>query len=177
MTRVFVCVVSLAFLTFQSGCEKAISTAGTPSTPAAVSAPPPDTHAHVHPTEGPHGGSLVELGNEEYHAELIHDDAAGTVTIWILDSAAKAMVAIDATTVTINLKHDGQGEQFELKATPDTADPAGKSSRFVSSDKELAEDLDHEGNEAQLVLTINGKQFRGALAHSHGEGGHEGHDH
>ncbi len=27
---------------------------------------------HAHPSEGPHGGDLIELGNEEYHAELIH---------------------------------------------------------------------------------------------------------
>lgn len=32
----------------------------------------PDEHAHAHPTEGPHGGDLIELGNEEYHAELVH---------------------------------------------------------------------------------------------------------
>ena len=32
----------------------------------------PDEHAHAHPSEGPHGGDLIELGNEEYHAELVH---------------------------------------------------------------------------------------------------------
>jgi hypothetical protein len=32
-----------------------------------------DPHAgHAHPTHGPHGGDLIELGNEEYHAELVH---------------------------------------------------------------------------------------------------------
>lgn len=28
--------------------------------------------SHAHPTHGPHGGDLIELGNEEYHAELVH---------------------------------------------------------------------------------------------------------
>lgn len=124
---------------------------------------------HAHPSEGPHGGSLTELGNEEYHAEIVHDDAAGTVTIYMLDSAAKEMVPIESTELTINLKHDGRGEQFKLMASADTSDPAGMSSRFVSTDKELAEDLDHDGSEPQLVVTINGKQYRGAIAHDHDE--------
>jgi hypothetical protein len=35
--------------------------------------PNEDPHAgHAHPSHGPHGGDLIELGNEEYHAELIH---------------------------------------------------------------------------------------------------------
>lgn len=35
--------------------------------------PNQDPHAgHAHPTHGPHGGDLIELGNEEYHAELVH---------------------------------------------------------------------------------------------------------
>ncbi|MEX2170824.1 MAG: hypothetical protein WD851_16020 [Pirellulales bacterium] len=122
---------------------------------------------HAHPTTGPHGGSLIELGNEEYHAELVHDDAAGTVTIYVLDSAAKASVPIDATDVTINLTHDGQGEQFKLTASADQGDPTGKSSRFVSSDAELAKDLDREDAAPQLVITINGKPFRGAVEHEH----------
>jgi len=129
---------------------------------------------HDHPTEGPHQGSLIELGNEEYHAELVHDDAAGTVTIYLLDSAATVAVPVDAKQLQINLSHDGEAEQFELLATPEAGDPPGKASKFVSSDAELAEELDHEGVQAQLVVSIAGKQYRGAIEHDHD---HEGHDH
>ncbi len=144
----------------------AMETAGPPATVDA-------SHDHAHASEGPHGGGLIELGNEEYHAELVHNDDAGTVTIYILDSAAKAAVPIDASEVIINLKHDGKGEQFKLPASAEQGDPAGKSSRFVSSDAELAEDLDHEASEPQLVMTISGKQYRGAVAHDH-DHDHEG---
>ena len=35
--------------------------------------PDEEPHAgHPHPSHGPHGGDLIELGNEEYHAELVH---------------------------------------------------------------------------------------------------------
>ncbi len=145
-----------------------------------VSAPPPATvDVHNHPTEGPHHGSLIELGNEEYHAELVHDEDAGTVTFYLLDSSAKNAVPIEAATLLVNLTHDGQAEQFSLAAHPQVSDPSGKASRFNSSDAELAEELDHEGVEAQLVVSIGGKQYRGEIHHDHDhEGhGHEGHGH
>jgi hypothetical protein len=131
-------------------------------------------HEHEHAREGLHGGSLIELGNEEYHAEIVHDDQARTVTVYLLDAAAKASVPIDTTDMTINLKHEGRGEQFKLAAAPDQSDPQGKSSRFVSSDAELAEDLDREDAGAQLAVTINSKPYRGAIEHHHG---HDEDDH
>lgn len=135
--------------------------------------------AHAHPSEGPHGGALVELGAEEYHAELVHDDQA--VTFYILDGKAESLVAIDASEVAVNLQHDGQGKQFKLAAKPQSQDAEGKSSRFVSADAGLAQELDHEHGDAQLVATIAGKQYRGKIEHHHGHGAHdhegEGHDH
>ena len=154
-----------------------------PETPGTVTTGPPDTmgsiddHAgHAHPTEGPHHGDLIELGNEEYHAEILHDEDAGTVTIYVLNGAATEQVPIEATEVTINVKHDGKPEQFKLSASPDNNDPQGKSSRFVSSDEELAHHLDEEGAEPRLVLTINGKSYRGVITHDHHHD-HEGHAH
>ncbi len=133
---------------------------------------------HGHPEEGPHDGSLIELGNEEYHAELVHDDAAKTVTIYLLDSAAKMAVPIEATELLVNLTHDGSAEQFSLAASPLSTDPSGKSSRFVSTDAELAEDLDLEDVEAKLIVSIGGKQYRGAIEHDHDhEEHHDDDDH
>ena len=83
-------------------------------------------HAHAHPTEGPHHGALIELGREDYHAELVHDEAANTVTIYILDGAAKDAVAIEAKQLTLNLLVGGKPQQFQLAAMPQSADPEGR---------------------------------------------------
>ncbi|MCA9051206.1 MAG: hypothetical protein KDA89_20860, partial [Planctomycetaceae bacterium] len=162
-------LVLLSLTCLGVGCQDA---ADSPAGSTKISELPPDTladhdHAHDHPTEGPHHGDLVELGNEEYHAEVVHDDDANGVTIYILDGAATGQVPIDAAELTINLTHDGQPEQFVLKAAPDGDDPEGKSSRLVSDDKELSEDLDAEGVEPKLVVEINGKSYRGTIEHSH----------
>ena len=127
---------------------------------------------HDHPEKGPHGGPLVELGKEEFHAEVVHDEAGGSVTIYVLDSKAKTAVPIDAKELTINLKHDGKGEQFKLAAQPQDSDAKGKSSRFVSKDKELVGDLDAKGAEARLVIDIKGTSYTGDLHHDH-DGGKE----
>ena len=143
-------------------------------TPPTVSTPPPATvELHDHPTEGPHGGGLIELGSEEYHAELVHDEATGRVTIYLLDSAAKSAAMTAAAELKVNLSHEGQAEQFVLVANPQAGDALGTASRFESTDPELAEELDHEGVKAQLVVMVGGKQLRGEIHHEHD--GHEGH--
>jgi len=135
-----------------------------------------DHAGHAHPSEGPHHGSLIELGNEEYHAELVHDEASGTVTIYVLDGAATQAVPIAATEVTINTRHEGKPRQFQLAASPDEGDTQGNSSRFVSEDAELGEHLHAEDAGAKLVLSIDGKSYRGEIRHDH-DHDHAGHDH
>ncbi|MEM8669285.1 MAG: hypothetical protein AAGG48_17310 [Planctomycetota bacterium] len=157
-----------------AGCSNDKSTGPEAAGPPNTTDSHDDHGGHAHPSEGPHHGDLIELGNEEYHAEILHDEDAGTVTIYVLNGAATEQVPIDATEVTINAKHDGQPEQFKLAASPDANDPQGKSSRFVSIDGELAHHLDEEGAEPRLVLSINGKSYRGTIAHDHD---HDGHDH
>ena len=152
------------------GCGDTSNTGST----GTVATPPPadDDHAHAHPSKGPHQGDLVELGNEEYHAEIVHGDG-GEVTIYVLDSAAIKAVPIDATKLVINTAHEGDAEQFELPAAPDAGDPDGKSSRYRLRDEHLAEDLDAEGTIAKLVLTINSKQYTGKIDHDHEEHDHD----
>ncbi|MBI1246736.1 hypothetical protein GC197_02685 [bacterium] len=129
---------------------------------------------HAHPTEGPHHGALIELGNEEYHGELVHNEETGKVTVYLLDSAGKTPVAIASPDITINLKHGGEASQFKLAAVGASD---GKASEFSSDEPAMAEALDAEGAEGQLVVTINDKQFRGSIAHDHDHDDAHGHDH
>ncbi|TWT66756.1 hypothetical protein Pla123a_46440 [Posidoniimonas polymericola] len=160
-------------LSLAAACLLGVATAG--CGPQATTTPNPgDAHAeHVHPTEGPHHGALAELGEEEYHAEIVHDDDAGKLYVYLLDGAAKQAVSIDAEEITVNLSHDGKPEQFKLVADPEEGDATGGASRFSSSDAELLEEIEHDHADGQLVVSINGSQFRGALPHHD----HDDHDH
>ena len=144
-----------------------LATAGCGSKPAEQAAES-GHEEHEHPSAGPHGGELIELGNEEYHAEIVHENEA---VVYLLDGAAKSAVAIDAPEMVLNLSHDGKAEQFKLSPSRDAQDPQGKASRFTANDPELVADLKEGHAEVQLVVTINGTQFRGKLEHEHeGEG-------
>ncbi|HEV7283144.1 MAG TPA: hypothetical protein VGN57_23260 [Pirellulaceae bacterium] len=167
-----------AALLFPFGCTKTNET-------VVVDGAPPTLpggehgHAHGHAAHGPHGGEIVELGSEAHHAEIVHDETAKSVTIHILDASAKAAVPIEATDVTINLTHEGEPMQFKVPASPEADDPAPLTSRFVSTDAALSEELHHAHDDAALVVLISGKQYRGKLVHDHDHEGHdhEGHDH
>jgi len=125
-------------------------------------------HAHAHPTEGPHHGSLIELGREDYHAELVHDDKTDTVTIYILDAAAAKAVPIAASQLTLNVRAAGAAQQFPLTAQPQSTDPAGASSAFAATDKQLCKLLDAKGSSGRLNVEIAGKRYVGRVeSHSH----------
>lgn len=170
-------VVALLTAALLVGCGSEPEKAASDDVPDMPPATVETGEGHDHPTKGPHGGELIELGNEEYHAELLHpaghdEGDAEVVTVYILDGSAKKTVDIEATEITMNLKHDGKPEQFKLAASPDAGDAEGKSSRFISRDKELLEHFREEEIECRLVAMINGKSYNGQLHHHH-----DGHEH
>lgn len=131
-----------------------------------------DGHAHgeaghSHSTQGPHQGHLIELGLEEFHAELTHDDASQTTTIYLLDHAAKEPVAIPDAQIMLNLVIDGQPMQAALAATPQEGDPAGQSSRFSVMDEQILDALKGEKTTGEINVSIGGKEYSGKVEHHH----------
>ncbi len=121
-------------------------------------------HSHEHATEGPHGGHLIELGHDhKFHAELVEDDAAEMITIYILDAQLNEVV-VDQPSLLISLTADGASNSFELLAAK--SDGAAGSSRFESSDKDLFQALAQYGDvTGKLRVTIDGTPYVGTLDH------------
>ncbi len=141
-----------------------------------------ESHAHDHSEEGPHGGHLIELGEEEYHAELLHDEATHTVTVHILDTTGKENVAIDQTGIVLQVFQGGNFETHTLAAVGG----ADTSSEFSIADEELCDWLLHsEELKGRVNVTIDGKDYVGMIdhhghdhtGHAHGASGVDGHDH
>ena len=121
-------------------------------------------HAHQH-VHGPHDGELIEVGEEEYHGEMIHDDQAGTVTIYVLDKAHENAVPIEAASIIIEMVVNSTPVEFKLAAKPQAEDPAGKSSRFESREQALGLALDNEQAERELIIPIGEKTYHAKFAH------------
>jgi hypothetical protein len=126
----------------------------------------PHDHHHDH---GPHGGHIVEWGDDEYHAEVTHDAKANKITVYILDGSAKKASPIDAKTVTLELTIDGKPKSFSLAAAPQEGDPKDKSSRFelAGNDDIKAHVKDIEDLKGTVSGTVGGKKFSGEIEHHH----------
>src|SRR6476620_7341258 len=109
LTGLVVCLTAAVAFSL-GGCNKANNSgAGKPGETA-------HDHEHDHVHNGPHHGHLMELGEEEYHAEWTHDES-GKVTFYILDSEAKKEVPIAADEITIDVKiGDNAPKQYKLAA-------------------------------------------------------------
>jgi hypothetical protein len=105
---------------------------------------PDEEHHHEH--TAPHGGTLVVLGEEFAHLELVLDPGAGSLTGYILDGEAENAVRIGQEYIEIKIKDtlppggvsDKSGYALILKAVSNvlTGETAGDTSEFaVQSDR------------------------------------------
>ena len=150
----------LALGTLCGGCSAKVDTGGHAANEHTAPAPAD------HPERGPHQGRLIELGREEYHAELLHDDASHRVTIYLLDAAARRPTAVSEPEVLVNLVVEGTPRQFKLPAAPQPGDPSGSSSRFEFVSEALCQALDQATTTGRLSATIAGRPYSGDLAHA-----------
>ena len=124
-------------------------------------------HDHSHES-GPNGGHLIELGEEEYHAELVFDEETRVTTIYVLDGNAKSPVPIKAEELELHLEGEGDEVELMFAASPLESDGEGMSSRFVLAADDLPESIkDEEEIKGHLHIEIDGKMFAGDIAHEH----------
>jgi hypothetical protein len=173
--RFAVLVTAASYLSL-FGCRYETDSKAPPAQEVAVE------HDHEHGHLGPHDGDIIELGNEQYHAELVHDEDENRITIYLLDAEMKNPVPIEAEEVVINITAEGDTQQFKLPALPLEGEPAGQSSRFELVDEELLALVESIPDvAARLNVTIAGESFVGDIEHHHdhvhGHGhAHEGND-
>ncbi len=122
---------------------------------------PPVHDEHGHGEKGPHGGSIVELGDEEFHAEVVLDHDAHALRVFVLGKDAKTAVPTAATEITVAA--EGK-DAVTLKAAPQDGDGEGKASRFELIDEKLVHDiLDAKFLHGDLRITIGGKPYSGHI--------------
>jgi hypothetical protein len=137
-----------------------------------------DDHAgHDHHAHGPHGGSIVELGTHDMHAEAVLDEDESRLDIYILGSDAETAQAIDATSLTLSFKHGDETEDFELTAAPQDGDAEGKASKFSITSEDLSQELHHHKEGAALQFMADGIAYTGTVVHDEEhDHGHDEHD-
>ena len=130
-----------------------------------------EAHEHHH-EHGPHAGHIVELGGEEFHAEVTMDEKSRNIVVYLLKSDLKTALTTEAEALRLNLVHDGKPVQLELKPAPQDGETKGASRFQIAGEAVPAglEDLEDLGG--KVAVNIGGKDYSGEL-----EGGHDHHDH
>lgn len=129
--------------------------------------------SHVHAEHGPHGGEILEVGKDEYHMELIIDEAKKQVVVYLLDGKMKDFVAIDAAFLAANLKIAGKPVQIKILPIPQEIDQKGFSSRYGLVSPPLVDALHREHSDARLALRIGKKAYTVKLEHHHDHAAHK----
>ena len=134
-----------------------------------------EPHGHSHDV-GTSGGHIIELGDEEYHVEWLHDDEEGLLTFIVLDATMKNQVPIAAENLVVDLtlENDAGEKQTQTVLIPAEAPTAGKTARFSLADKAALFNItENEKVDATLKVTIDGKDFTAKIEHD----AHHGHSH
>ncbi|MEO2089478.1 MAG: hypothetical protein ABGY75_08280 [Gemmataceae bacterium] len=151
--------------TTPGGTEKTPGSAGT-----GVVNPADEAHGHK---PGAHGGILVSLGRDSYHAEAVFEKG-GAVRLYMLGKDEARVQEIDAQDLVAYLTPEGASESDKMtfRPEPQPGDTKGKTSLFTAT---LPKDL--VGKKVQVTvnnINVNGERFRIAFSNASDAGDHAG---
>lgn len=136
------------------------------SPPAPVVPPPAASNPSVASSEGEHGhkpgahgGTIVSIGLDSYHAEAIVEQG-GRLRLLMLGKDESRIQEVDEQTLTAYVKAVGDAETFpmELTAFPQEGDAPGKTSQFAGH---LPDGVAAREIEVTIpMLRIAGERFR-----------------
>ncbi|KAF0245844.1 MAG: hypothetical protein FD180_1256 [Planctomycetota bacterium] len=118
----------------------------------------------------PHGGVLLEVGEEVAHLELVRDEKEGKLTIYVLDAKAEKAVTIkDVPKINLTTK-DGAKQVVTEAFEPDKE---GLASQFEATNDELKAHV----LEGRIAVTIGGKKYNIDLPKDKHDHDHDDQDH
>lgn len=124
-----------------------------------MGAEPKKSGHHAH--EAPHGGSLVEFGDEFAHLELVLDEATGTLIAYALDGEAERPVRVAQPSVELILTVPGVAQPVVVTLAPVentlTGEKAGDTSQFRAEVAELKGQKTFAG--VVTGVTLRGRTF------------------
>ena len=129
-----------------------------PSAPAPSTNPTASTPTgHHHEHAAPHGGKLVEIGEELAHLEVVWKAETGDLRIYVLDGEARNGVPL--TQVAMKLKVDQQNYELAAQSNSLSGEKPGNSSEFAGKLESLKNQSTWKGVVERVEL--KGQKFDG----------------
>lgn len=125
---------------------------------AATRAGSADDLEHGHKS-GAHGGIMVSLGRDSYHAEAVFEQG-GVLRLYTLGKDESRVIDVEKQTLKGFVKAEGDTEahQFVLQAEPQDGDADGRTSQFVGTLPEGLRGMNLDVTVPNIV--ISGERFR-----------------
>lgn len=100
--------------------------------PVAQSSVTPKSDEHAH-KPGTHGGSILEIGRDNYHAEAVFE-RGGKIRLYMLGKDEAKVMEVEDQTLTAYIRVQGENDASSLlfKPEPQPDDAAGKTSQFLA---------------------------------------------
>jgi hypothetical protein len=124
-------------------------------------------HSHQHAALGPHGGAVLEMGADEYHAELVVNEKGNVFTVFILDGQAKREVPIEAPYLNVNLKVGDKPAQYRLLPVRPDGQASGLTACYSIKSESLIRSLHSHDANPRLTVRIGEKSYVARIVHSH----------
>jgi hypothetical protein len=120
----------------------------------------PHDHGHPHLHAAPHGGTLVVLGDEEFHLELVLDEAQGRLQCFVLDAHAAHFVRLPIESFDIQARSAETNQVLRMQAVTTTAtgEKVGDTALFETRSAWLRPGVEFQGVIPQIV--IRGREYR-----------------
>ncbi len=130
----------------------------TPAAPDATPVVATDTSEHGHKA-GAHGGIMVSLGRDSYHAEAVFEKG-GVLRLYTLGNDESRVIDIEQQTLKAFVKAEGDpaSQSFSMEPEPQEGDAEGRTSQFTG---QLPAGLD--GKKLSITIpniVIAGERFR-----------------
>jgi hypothetical protein len=144
-----------------SGCQSSstqTNASGATSTAAAGPSSEAVRKEGGHKHSAPHGGALVEMGEEFAHLEIVLDAVTGTMIAYALDGEAEKPVRVKQSEIEIAVRNSAITIKLSGVSNALTGETTGDTSEFCGRSDRLKSATDFDG--VIKTISIKGKQFK-----------------
>ena len=119
---------------------------------------PASTPAPGFEPKAPHGGLLVDAGDDFAHVELVFDSIRGTLSAYILDGEAEEVVPLKQTTILVRLAKPVRTLKLKADISPLSGEKPGATSSYTLTDPSWKGLSQLRG--ALVSVDFNGRVFK-----------------
>lgn len=156
------CLACLAAALVIGGCQSSSTETKAPGAAAAMHTPGPPSKTTKkegeHKHSAPHGGALIELGEEFAHVEIVLDASTGKLSAYALDGEAEKSVRINQSEIEIAVRNPVATIKLGGVSNALTGETAGDTSEFSGQSDRLKGITHFDG--LIKTISIKGKIFK-----------------